>query len=110
MDKCVVAVFSILWLGTLACAIALPFAINGAHIGPTSMCIDAGVHSYSSAPVAANMVFDSLVFFTISIRLIDTTTITTEDSFKNKVRGFFKGGTLPTLSRCLLQSGQIYYL
>ena len=108
MDKCVVAVFSILWLGTLACAIALPFAINGAHIGPTDYCLDANVKAFGSAGMVASTIYDTLVFLAISWKL--STDSMTGSTFGNKVKLFFGGRALPTLSRGLLQSGQVYYL
>ena len=108
MNKHIVIVFGIFWLGTLACAITLPFAIFGAHIGPTAMCIDSGVRSYSSAGVVAHMVYDSLVFLAITYRLLDTASV--GETVGDKMRAFFKGGALPALTRCLLKSGQIYYL
>ena len=108
MDKHIVIVFGIFWLGTLACAITLSFAISGAHIGPTAMCIDSGVRSFSSAGIVAHMVYDSLVFLAITYRLLDMATV--GDTFQDKMRAFFEGGALPGLSRCLLKSGQVYYL
>ena len=72
------------------------------------MCIDSGVRSYSSAGVVAHMVYDSLVFLAITYRLLDTASV--GETVGDKIRAFFKGGALPALTRCLLKSGQIYYL
>ena len=101
-------IFSSLWLGVLGSALTLPFALHGAHIGPTKFCIDGNVKSYGSSGMVASTVFDTVVFLAISWKLsIDQMSGTI---FRDKVKHFFGGRALPTLSKGLLQSGQLYYL
>jgi len=100
--------FSFLWLGVLGSALTLPFALHGAHIGPTSYCIDSGVRSFGSAGMIASTIFDSLVFLAISWKL--TSDWMQGLTVREKAGIFFGGKALPAFSRGLLQSGQIYYL
>ena len=102
-------IFSFLWLGVLGSALTLPFALHGENIGPTKFCFYSFLEPYdASAWMVASTVFDTVVFLTISWKLsIDQMTGTI---FRDKVKQFFGGRTLPTLSRGLLQSGQLYYL
>ncbi|KAJ8518268.1 hypothetical protein ONZ45_g4624 [Pleurotus djamor] len=104
----VVALFSILWLATVAGSITVPFAINGTHIGPTDHCINSGVKPFSSAGIIISTVNDTLVFIFISWRLLETTTF--DETWKGRIRSFFQGKGLPAFSQSLLQSGQEYYL
>lgn len=100
--------FSFLWLGVLGSALTLPFALHGAHIGPTNYCIDSGVRSFGSAGMVASTIYDSLVFLAISWKLSNNAMQGL--TFREKANIFFGGKALPALSRGLLQSGQIYYL
>lgn len=100
--------FSFLWLGVLGSALTLPFALHGAHIGPTNYCIDSGVRSFGSAGMVASTIYDSLVFLAISWKL--SSNAMQGLTFREKANIFLGGKALPALSRGLLQSGQIYYL
>lgn len=101
--------FVFLWTAVLGCAMSFPFALFGAHIGPTNHCTDKGVKAFSSAPIVASTVFDSLVFIFVSWRLLNSDAAV-GDSWRDRLKTFYGGGALPTLSKGLLQSGQIYYL
>ena len=107
-ERLVQFMFSFLWLGVLGSALTLPFALHGAHIGPTEYCLDANVKAFGSAGMVASTIYDTLVFLAISWKL--STDSMTGSTFGNKVKLFFGGRALPTLSRGLLQSGQVYYL
>jgi len=103
-----VAFFAFLWVATLGGSITVPFAIEGAHIGPTNHCINTGVKPFSSTGVIIATVNDTLVFLFITYRLLADTTY--DDSWRGRFRSFFQGKGLPAFSQSLLQSGQEYYL
>jgi len=86
----------------------VPFAITGAHIGPTNHCINTGVKPFSSVGIIISTVNDTLVFLFISFRLLQTTSY--QSSLSGRARSFFGGDGLPAFSKMLLQSGQEYYL
>lgn len=87
---------------------SFPLALFGAHIGPTNHCTDKDVKPFSSAPIVASTVYDSLVFISISWRLSNGAVV--GESWRDRLRAFYGGGALPVLSKGLLQSGQVYYL
>lgn len=100
--------FSVLWLGVLGSALTFPFALHGAHIGPTKYCINTNTQSFASVGQIGATIYDSLVFLAISWRL-------SSDSMegstpRERMGAFFGGKALPALSRGLLQGGQVYYL
>lgn len=107
-NKFVTGFFVLCWLALTGLAITLPLSLYGSHIGPTSHCIDAGAKPITPAPIIAAAVYDSLIFFFISWRLLNNTMA--GDSLREKSRAFFGKGGLPALSRALLYSGQVYYL
>lgn len=104
----IVAFFAFLWLAVLGGSWTVPFAIQGGHIGPTDHCINTGVKPFSSAGIIISTVNDTVIFIAISWRLLETTTY--DDSFRGRIKSFFRGKGLPAFSRSLLQSGQEYYL
>jgi hypothetical protein len=107
-DKLVVALFSLLWLGTLGGALTVPFAMTGAHIGPTQACINTKLAGYTEAMAIASMINDSAVFLVITYRILVNSLL--EENFSAQFKAFFGQGFLPNLSKNLLQSGQHYYL
>lgn len=107
-NKWIVAIFSLLWLGTVAGSATVPFAITGSHIGPTDYCVNTGVKPYSSTGIIIVAANDTLVFFAISWKLLSSPAI--DESIKAKAKVFISGNGLPAITRSLLQSGQEYYL
>ncbi|KAG1738307.1 hypothetical protein EDD22DRAFT_959525 [Suillus occidentalis] len=108
VQQFVTVIFGALWLGTLGAALALPFMLQGAHIGTTDYCIQTSVKPGASAVVIINACSDTLVFLAISWRLAHNTF--GGESWGSRMRSFYKGDGLPRLSKTLLQSGQAYYL
>jgi len=53
-------------------------------------------------------IYDTLVFLAISFRILSYTVV--GDTFEARVKSFFRGTGLPSLSRSILQGGQLYYL
>ncbi|KAF8523375.1 hypothetical protein BU17DRAFT_43933 [Hysterangium stoloniferum] len=107
-DVWITIFFTFMWLATLGGSMTVPFAITGAHIGPTDHCINTGVKPFSSVGIIVSTVNDTLVFIFISIRLLQTTSY--QHSLSGRAKSFFGGEGLPVFSRMLLQSGQEYYL
>ncbi|KAF8515739.1 hypothetical protein JB92DRAFT_2716890 [Gautieria morchelliformis] len=100
----VIAFFAILWLASLGGAITVPFAIEGGHIGPTKLCINTNVKSFSSVGFVMNTCNDILIFLAISWEVVSRA------PSRNKVRSFFAGRDLPFVSKELLQGGQQYFM
>ncbi|EPQ51305.1 hypothetical protein GLOTRDRAFT_49043 [Gloeophyllum trabeum ATCC 11539] len=107
-NKPVVLLFSLLWLAVLGTAFTVPFAITGEHIGPTQRCINTAVKSFSSSSIIVGGIFDSLVFLTISYRLLTTNLV--EETWSSRLNSFLSGSGFTRLPAALLQGGQMYYL
>ncbi|KAF8903917.1 hypothetical protein CPB84DRAFT_1746024 [Gymnopilus junonius] len=107
-NRYIVALFAFLWLATLAGSITVPFAIGGGHIGTTNRCINTFVKPFSLAGIIITTINDTMIFLFVTYKLLADTTY--DDSWRGRLRSFFKGKGLPGLSRALLQSGQEYYL
>ena len=106
--KFVFWIFVFLWASVLAGCITVPFAISGTNIGPTSHCINSDVEPFSSAGIIISAVNDTLVLFAISLRLVFNAS--GPDRSAARMKGVWRGGTLPQISKSILQSGQQYYL
>ncbi|KZV88779.1 hypothetical protein EXIGLDRAFT_797636 [Exidia glandulosa HHB12029] len=96
-ERWITVVFFFLWLSTLASAFTVPFAIGGAHIATTKYCIDTAIKSYASAAPITNTAYSSLVFIAISVRIVANS-----HGQSSRARS--------SVSRALLQGGQLYYL
>ena len=99
-------VFSVLWLSTCTSFIA-PFSFKSARNIDTSECFVEWVSLNSLAAFVSIAVYDTLVFFAISYKLVS---FGCEDSWTARTRLFFCGDKLGFISKALLQSGQCYYL
>jgi len=105
----VVVLFGLLWLGTVAGGILIPFAVATFFqtIDSMRICILTTTQKYVSASIIISMVFDTLVFAVISYRIIST--FGSRDD-TNVWSNLLRGVGLPKFSKTLLQSGQKYYL
>ena len=103
----VVQCFGILWVVTFGCTMTAPFGLIAAHIEPTKNCIDAAVKSYTSSGLIAAAVYDTIVFVSISYKLVASSFA---DDWPGRLKSFFRGQYMGHISRVLLQSGQLYYL
>jgi hypothetical protein len=99
--------FGLLWLMLSGLYFVVPAAAKAVHIGPTQICLMIRVEHYAAIPVLIQVVFDTLVFLAISLRLISFSIV--GDTFGARMRSFFRGDGLPSLSRSLLYGGQVYY-
>ncbi|KAJ6465741.1 hypothetical protein C8R45DRAFT_910618 [Mycena sanguinolenta] len=106
-SKVVFAVFSILLLGVLGAGITLPVGVRAAHIGPTMQCIDTVIPDYTDVVTIMPLIYDTAIFLAITYRVLAHTIVA--DSLAARVRAFFGGPGLSTLSQALLRSGQHFY-
>ncbi|KAF5336297.1 hypothetical protein D9758_014487 [Tetrapyrgos nigripes] len=107
-DKMVIAVFTLLWLGTLGGALTIPFGSSGGRIATTRACILTRDEDYTEATAIASMINDSAVFFAITYRILVNSLL--EENLSAQFKAFFGRRFLPRLSKNLLQGGQHYYL
>jgi hypothetical protein len=106
-NKIITTFFTVLLFVLFGLTILVPLSIKGAHIGPTKRCVSTRVPSYTSAPIVVNTVFDTLVFFAISIRIASRFVV--GNTFVARLKSFFVGNGFPNLSKSILQGGQLYY-
>jgi len=107
-NRYVVGFFGLMWLAVLAGCLTVTQGVVGAHIGDTKYCLNAKLENYVSSAAIIPLVNDTLVFLSISVRLMLNSHL--EDSLKNGVRTLFFGFHMPGFSRSLLRDGQVYYL
>ena len=103
----IILLFGVLWVITLGCAMTAPFGLVAAHIEPTENCIEAAVKGYTSFGFIAAAVYDTIVFVSISYKLVVSSFA---DNWTGRLKSFFRGQYMGHISRVLLKSGQLYYL
>jgi hypothetical protein len=106
-NKLVQVLFGVMWLLLVASTLTIPPAIKGAHIRTTQICMMVKVEDYEAVAAFLNALFDTLVFLAVSYRIM---TSTPEGSVRTQAGTFFRGDGLSSISRALLQGGQLYYL
>ena len=104
----ITVIFGALWFMLLGLSFIFPIAADAEHIGTTKRCINTLIPRYSSTPIIFNAVFDTLVFLTISLRIMSFTVV--GNTLLARMRSFLQGHGLPVISKGLLQDGQLYYL
>ncbi|KAF7336017.1 hypothetical protein MSAN_02315400 [Mycena sanguinolenta] len=107
-SKIVYVVFSILWMAVLGAGIIVPLRSRAVHIGPTLQCINTAVTANIEVSVIMPLINDTAVFLAINYRILAHTIVA--DSSTARIRVFFGGTGLSSLTRALLQSGQHFYL
>ncbi|KAJ6454683.1 hypothetical protein C8R45DRAFT_760250, partial [Mycena sanguinolenta] len=107
-SKIAYAGFAILLLAVPAGGIIIPLRTRGAHIGPTMQCITTVVPGTLEVAGIVPLINDTAVFLAINYRILAHTI--GADSSTARLRVFFGGKGLSTLTRALLQSGQHFYL
>ncbi|KAJ6454671.1 hypothetical protein C8R45DRAFT_1037669 [Mycena sanguinolenta] len=108
-NKIAYVVFSILWIVVLGTSIAAPIGIRGAHIGPTMQCTTTAVPANIELSVIFLLINDTAVFLAINYRILAHTTLAAGSPMA-RLRVFFGGNGLSTLTQALLESGQHFYL
>ena len=106
--KLITIFFGVLWLVFFALCLLIPQSISAVHIGMTQTCIVTKISPYVSAPIIMHVAFDTLVFFSISFRVISFSIV--GDTFSARMMSFFRGDGLSSLPRSLLFGGQVYYV
>jgi hypothetical protein len=94
------AVFCVSWI--------IPLGVEAAELGTTKMCFPTEIQSWASIPGFLNVAFDTLVFIAISYYIVSLSTV--GDTFGARLRSFVRGDGLSTVTKSLLQGGQLYYL
>ncbi|KAJ6454670.1 hypothetical protein C8R45DRAFT_915178 [Mycena sanguinolenta] len=107
-NKIAYVVFSILWIAVLGTSITAPVGIRGAHIGPTMQCTTTAVPANIELSVIFLLINDTAIFLAINYRILAHTIAV--DSPIIRLRAFFGGNGLSTLTQALLESGQHFYL
>ena len=74
----------------------------------TRRCTEGLSHKYTTVPIILTAVNDTLIFFTISYRLVSISMVS--GTWRARAMSFIRGDGLHHLSKALLQSGQVYYL
>ena len=59
-------------------------------------------------PIILTIVYDTLIFFAISYRVVSISMVS--NTWSARVKSFVRGDGLHDLSKALLHSGQTYYL
>jgi hypothetical protein len=95
-----------LWLSVTGMTVTVVTGVRADHIAGTGYCIMYEIKSYTAVSEFLPAVFDTLVFFAISWKLIS------EHSFGSGCTDWkkFFTGNLPRMSRALLRGGQQYYM
>lgn len=105
--KVMTALFAVLWLSTLGCAMTAPFSLEGIHIGTTKNCIDSDIKEFESAGLVAMAVNDTAVFLAITAKLLMHSL---GNIWIDCLKIFFSGKGMGNVLRALLKTGQLYYL
>jgi len=100
--------FAFMWVATAACSVTIPISVTAAHIGPTKFCTRTVVKQYGAVAIIVSSLYDTLIFLSISYRLLKFTSL--KSTFLGRMKSFFTPTDLPSFSRALLQNGQEYYL
>ncbi|CAL1702835.1 unnamed protein product [Somion occarium] len=105
-SRIIVGIFCFLWLSTL-CAFSAPFSIDARNVGSSIFLCTSEVNDLGVLGFLAVAIFDTLVFLAISIRIM---TYCLADTWKGRIRTFFRGEGMGYVSKTLLQTGQLYYM
>ncbi|KAJ3513167.1 hypothetical protein NLJ89_g3103 [Agrocybe chaxingu] len=106
--KWVVAFLFLTWLMAAGGTITPMREIAHTTLGPTKYCISPEPKAYISIALWTCFANDFIVFAAITWRLMHNHTA--EATMKNNLKAMLFGHYLPSLSRALLQDGQVYIL
>ncbi|KAJ3556955.1 hypothetical protein NP233_g11857 [Leucocoprinus birnbaumii] len=99
--------FTFLWIVITAMTVTVVIGVDAGHIEGTGYCMMYQIHSYTAVSEFLPAVFDTLVFFAISSKLI------ADQQFPEITSAgwsSFFSGDLRGISRPLLRGGQQYYM
>ncbi|KAJ6528739.1 hypothetical protein DFH09DRAFT_157256 [Mycena vulgaris] len=109
-DRLVTATFGFLWLTVVGTSMTIPFSGNAIRLGDPFKCVVVNVEVYTSSAGITFTVYDTLVFFAISYRLVSNFRYSEELAHGEQIRVFFSGASLPAFSKALFTDGQMYYM
>ncbi|PPR07124.1 hypothetical protein CVT24_010602 [Panaeolus cyanescens] len=104
----VILLNAFIWLALLASCILFPFGLYGGPIGQTAYCQISKTKEFIIAPVMISLVYDTVIFFFISWKLMINTHI--DHDIRTGVKTLMFGDYLPAFSRTVLQDNQLYYM
>ena len=107
-NKPMIYVFGFMWISVAACYVSAPFALSAVHVGTTRRCTGSKASAYGSSGIVAAAVHDTVVFVAITYRLL--VCHITGESWQARTHAFFTGADMGSISKVLLQTGQLYYL
>ncbi|KAJ6511767.1 hypothetical protein DFH09DRAFT_1374344 [Mycena vulgaris] len=109
-DRLVTATFGFLWLTVVGTSMTIPLSGNAIGLGNPHECVVVNVGAYTGSAGIALTVYDTLVFFAISYRLVSNFRESEGLTRGEQVRAFFSGASLPAFSKAVFTDGQIYYM
>ena len=98
--------FYFMLLAVLASCVAAAFSLDALQLGPTNYCLYTKLRDYGAVCIVVSAVYDTLVFSSITARLL----LNNRGPWTSSRRMFFTGRGMGSLSRLLLQSGQLYFM
>ncbi|KAJ7477623.1 hypothetical protein FB451DRAFT_1087156 [Mycena latifolia] len=106
----ITVIFGILWLAVVATTITSLFAASVISLADSPQCIIKSVKSYARSSGIVITLYDTIVFLSISFRLVSTFRQTQPQTRKEKLMAWFGGGNMPAFSKAVLLDGQMYYM
>ena len=107
-NKFISGFFGLLLFALFGLTFLVPVSRKSTHIGTTQRCIASESDRYATVPILLNAIMDTLVFIAISFRIVSYSLV--GDTFGARMRSFLRGSGLPSISKSILQGGQLYYL
>ncbi|KAJ6533976.1 hypothetical protein DFH09DRAFT_1043572 [Mycena vulgaris] len=109
-DRLITAIFGFLWLAVLGSSLTIPFGGSAIGLGDPSECVVVRSEGYLGSAGIIQTVYDTLIFFAISYRLVSNFRRSEEATRGEQFRAFFSGADLPAFSKALFTDGQMYYM
>ena len=107
-NKIITTFFGFLLFSIFGSSLIMPIYLDAAHIKGTQRCMLNIPNICYTLPSMLNTVFDTSVFVAISLRMASYCMV--GDTLSTRIWSFLRGDGLPSLSKSLLQGGQLYYL
>ncbi|KZP25244.1 hypothetical protein FIBSPDRAFT_1041705 [Athelia psychrophila] len=107
-SRSVTAFFGFWYLAILGTTLAIPWAMEAAHLGPTKLCIVVKVETWVSSATVCNAINCTLVFLAISYRI--SLRSIGETGGRSAAWRFLCSDGAPRVVRELLHQGQLCYL
>ncbi|KAJ6533973.1 hypothetical protein DFH09DRAFT_122718 [Mycena vulgaris] len=109
-DRLITAIFGFLWLAVLGSSITIPFGGSAFGLGDPPECLVGQIEGYVGSAGIIQTVYDTLIFFAISYRLVSNSRRSEEVTRGEQFKAFFSGADLPAFSKALFTDGQMYYM